>query len=254
MGAGLASKKTGVCIVTGAARGIGAAVARAAGKRGYAVCVHYLSSKAGADEIVTAIERDGGQAIAVRANITRDDDVAALFGTVDREIGPVTALVNNAGVSERRPLADVDSKFLRHIFDVNFIGAFLCAKEAASRMALARGGHGGSIVNVSSTATRTGGAQLSAYVVAKAGIEGLTLALSKELGRDGIRVNTVTPGVIATEQQPLDNLEWLARVKASTPLGRLGAPEEVAQAILWLLSDDASYVSGVNIPVAGGRS
>jgi NAD(P)-dependent dehydrogenase (short-subunit alcohol dehydrogenase family) len=247
------SSEHGVCVVTGAAGIIGSAVSRCAAQRNYAVCVHYHSHGAEAEKIAAQIQRDGGHAIAVQADITQEDQVVALFRHVDNAFGRVTGLVNNAAAVERRPFLDVDAALLRRLLDVNLTGGFLCAREAAARMAISRGGPGGSIVNISSAATRTGGDQLSSYVMTKGGIESLTVALSKELGRDGIRVNTISPGIIGTEQTPIEESEKLSRAKASVPLGRLGTPDEVAQAIVWLLSDESSYVNGANIPVAGGR-
>lgn len=243
-----------VCIVTGAARGIGAAIALAAGRCGYSVCINYREADDAAGAVQRSIESSGGRAIACRADISRADDVARLFETVDRLLGPVAALVNNAGVSGgRHPIADIDSEAFRFVVDVNLLGSFLCIKEAAMRMATSRGGHGGSIVNLSSTAVRTGGMRLAPYVAAKAGVEGLTRALAKELGSDGIRINAVAPGLIATNQHPLDDPAWQSRAASTVPLGRIGTGEEVAEAVLWLLSDAAAYVTGTVLEVAGGR-
>ena len=247
------ASEQGVCVVTGGAGIIGSAVARCAAERGFAVCVHYRSNGAAAEKIAAQIQSDGGRAIAFQADITQESQVVALFRQVDGALGRVTGLVNNAAAVERRSFLDVDAAMLRRLLDVNLAGGYLCAREAAARMAISRGGRGGSIVNISSAATRTGGDQLSAYVMTKGGIESLTVALSKELGRDGIRVNAISPGIIGTEQAPDDQSERLARAKASVPLGRLGTPDEVAHAIVWLLADESSYVNGANIPVAGGR-
>lgn len=248
------SVSKGVCIVTGAARGIGAATAIAAGRNGYAVCVNYVQAQAKAESVKLAIERAGGTAITVRADVCRENEIAALFATVDRVLGPVTALVNNAGmVGPRRAFAEVETDHFREVFDVNLLGTFLNTREAVRRMARSRGGQGGSIVNVSSMAVRSGGMRIACYVAAKAGIEGLTRALGAELAEEGIRVNAVSPGIIATDQQPLDDQAWRQRAVSTIPLGRFGMPEEIAQAILWLLSNEASYVTGTVLQVTGGR-
>jgi NAD(P)-dependent dehydrogenase (short-subunit alcohol dehydrogenase family) len=187
-------------------------------------------------------------------DVSREDEVAALFAAVDRAFGPVTALVNNAGVaSARGPFVDIEAEDFRRTLEIHLIGAFLCTKAAILRMATSRGGAGGAIVNLSSVAARTGGMRIAPYVVAKAGIEGLTRALGAELAAEGIRVNAVAPGIIATAQQPLDDAQWRERAASTVPLGRLGTPEEVAEAILWLLSPEASYVTGTVLDVAGGR-
>lgn len=243
-----------VCLVTGGARGIGAATARRAGAAGYAVCINYRTARAEAEALAAALIRDGGTAIAVCADVGREDEVAALFATVDRELGPLTALVNNAGdPGDRRPVIAVDPDMLRRVLDTNLVGTFLCTQQAVRRMARSGGGSGGAIVNLSSIVTRSGGSQLAAYAAAKAGVEGLTRALSRELAAEGIRVNAVSPGVIATDQQPLADTAWLERSRATIPAGRLGLPSEVAEVILWLLSDQASYVTGAIVAVAGGR-
>ncbi len=243
-----------VCLITGGARGIGAASARLATQRGYAVCVSYLSSQSEAEALVASLRPTGAEAIAVRADVSREDDVQALFAAIDGRLGPITALVNNAGISDKRqPINDTEFASFNRVVGVNLGGAFLCIKAAVARMAKSKGGLGGAIVNLSSTVTQTGGYRLSSYVAAKAGIEGLTLALAPELASEGIRINALRPGFIATESQPLDDKEWRKRALASIPLGRLGAPEEVGHAVLWLLSDEASYITGAVLPVAGGR-
>lgn len=243
-----------VCIVTGGARGIGAAVSIAAGRAGYAVCVNYLRAESDANAVRSAIESAGGTAITWRADVSREAEVEGLFSTVDRKLGRVTALVNNAGTSGgRHNFIDLDAALFRGVLDVHLLGSFFCAKAAASRMAKSRGGAGGAIVNLSSKAARTGGMRIAPYVAAKAGIEGLTRALGAELASEGIRVNAVAPGIIATDQQPLADAAWRERTASTIPLGRLGAPDEVARAILWLVSGEASYVSGAVLDVTGGR-
>jgi NAD(P)-dependent dehydrogenase (short-subunit alcohol dehydrogenase family) len=242
-----------VCIVTGGGRGIGAAIARLAGRRGYAVCVNYLQDEAAARAVVAAIESDGARAIAVRADVSREVEVAALYKATDDELGPVTALVNNAGTAgARASLAEIDTDTVRRVLDVNLLGTFLCTRAAVIRMARSRGGAGGSIVSVSSVTTRTGGHLLSPYVATKAAAEAMTRSLAQELAGDGIRVNAVSPGFIATEQLDMGNAAWKAATEARIPAGRIGLPEEVAEAVLWLLSDAASYVTGAVLPVTGG--
>jgi NAD(P)-dependent dehydrogenase (short-subunit alcohol dehydrogenase family) len=248
-----ASGRREVCIVTGGGRGIGAAIARLAGKRGHAVCVNYLRDEAAARTVVAAIEADGARAIAVRADVSREDEVTALFKATDDALGPVTALVNNAGTPGLRgSLVDIETDVLRRVIDVNLVGAFLCTRAAVARMARSHGGNGGSIVTLSSVATRTGGHLLSPYVAAKAATEAMTRSLAVELAPDGIRINAVSPGFIATEQLDMGNAAWKAATEARIPAGRIGTPDEVAEAVLWLLSDAASYVSGAIIPVTGG--
>jgi NAD(P)-dependent dehydrogenase (short-subunit alcohol dehydrogenase family) len=243
-----------VCLITGAARGIGAATAAAVARQGYAVCVNYREASDAAKIMTSTIRGRGGEAMSFRADVSRTDEVAALFAAIDREFGPVTALVNNAGISGgRHELAALDAETFARVVEVNLVGTFLCTKEAALRMARSRGGQGGAIVNLSTTAVRTGGRRIAAYVAAKAGTEGLMRALAPELAEEGIRINTVAPGIIATEQQPLDDAAWRASATASVPLGRLGTAGDVAAAILWLLSDAAAYVTGTVLDVAGGR-
>lgn len=243
-----------VCIVTGAARGIGAATALAAARHGYAVCINYLAAREAAESVRAAIEQAGGEAMTCAADVSRGEEVVALFAAVDRRFGAVTALVNNAGISGgRHAIADLDAETFQHVVGVNLVGTFLCIKEAVACMSRSRGGEGGAIVNLSTAAVRTGGRRIAAYVAAKAGIEGLTQALAAELAEDGIRINAVAPGIIATEQQPLDDVAWLARAAASVPLGRLGTADEVAAAVIWLLSDEAAYVTGTILDVTGGR-
>lgn len=226
----------------------------AAGRAGYAVCVNYVEAETEAEAVRSAIEQAGSNAMIWRADVSREGEVEALFGAVDHAFGPVTALVNNAGVApERFAFADFAIDQFRRLLDVHLLGAFFCTRAAIARMAKSRGGTGGAIVNLSSTAVRTGGMRIAPYVAAKAGVEGLTRALGAELASEGIRVNAVAPGIIATDQQPLDDAAWQARAKATIPIGRLGTPEEVARAILWLLSDEASYVTGTVLDVAGGR-
>ena len=242
-----------VCLITGASRGIGAATARLAGRRGYAVAVNYARDEKAAKAVAAEIVEAGGKVAAFRADVSRDSDVEALFAAVDRDLGTITHLVNNAGIAgPRQPVGKVPAAELRRTIDVNLIGAFLCTQQAVRRMARSAGGAGGAIVNLSSTAARGGGHLISPYVASKAGIEGLTVALARELATEGIRVNAVSPGIVATDQQPLDDSAWRAKATERIPAGRLGEAAEVAEAILWLLSDEASYVSGTVLTVSGG--
>jgi NAD(P)-dependent dehydrogenase (short-subunit alcohol dehydrogenase family) len=243
-----------VCLVTGAARGIGAAVAIRLAAAGRAVAVNYRASKAEAAAVVEQITRAGGRAVAFAADVSDPAEAKAMFEAVDREFGPVTALVNNAGISGgRHRFQDLDLDTLRRVLAVNLVGPTLCAQMAVRRMARSAGGRGGAIVNISSQAVRTGGRQLAHYVASKAAIEGLTLALAHELAPEGIRVNVVSPGVIATDMQALDGGALQTRMNERVPLGRVGMPNEVADAVAWLIGPEAAYITGIVVPVAGGR-
>lgn len=243
-----------VIIVTGASRGIGAATARLAGARGYAVCVNYLTNSQEAEDVVASIRRYGVKAISVQADTSNASDVRRLFEAVDRELGPVNALVNNAGIpGGRNGIRELDVDTLRRVLDVNVVGYFLCAREAVRRMSTTSGGRGGAIVNVSSMAGISGGYRMTHYAASKAAVNGFTLGLAREMAGEGIRVNAVCPGVIVTDQHDLSDKDRVAQLNASIPLARTGLPEEVAETILWLLSDQSSYVIGALIPVSGGR-
>lgn len=245
-----------VMIITGASRGIGAATAQLAARQGYAVAVNYQHDQSAAEAVVRAIEADGGRALAVAADISVEAEVMQLFETVDRAYGRLTVLVNNAGILERQmPVEQMDSGRLARVFAVNVQGAFLCAREAVRRMSTAHEGPGGAIVNVSSMAARLGAPnEYVDYAAAKAAVDALTTGLSKEVAAQGIRVNAVRPGVIRTDIHASGGEpDRVERVKAAVPMQRGGEPEEVAEAILWLASDKASYVTGSFIDVAGGR-
>lgn len=246
--------RTSVCIVTGSSRGIGAATARLAASQGFAVAVNYLQSADAARAVVREIEVAGGRAVPLQADISDPDEIERLFDETTQQLGPPTALVNNAVESGgRTPVTELAAANVRRILDVGLVGPILCIAEAARRMSRQKGGAGGAIVNVSSQAARTGGNQLTPYVAAKAGLEAITTGLARELGPQGIRVNAVCPGVIATGQQPLSDPAWLERATSAIPLGRLGTPEEAAAAIVWLISSESSYVNGACIAVTGGR-
>ena len=246
----------GILLVTGAGRGIGAATAMLAARRGYAVCVNYLRNEAAAMQVVEEIEREGGRAIAIAADISVEADVLRLYESIDRQLGPITALVNNAGILERQGrVQSIDAARLQRVFATNVIGNFLCAREAVLRMSTAHGGSGGAIVNVSSVAARTGSPnEYIDYAASKGAIDSFTRGLAAEVAAEGIRVNAVRPGFIHTGMHASGGEpDRIERVKGLVPLGRGGQADEVAQAILWLLSAEASYTTGAFIDVAGGR-
>ena len=243
-------------LVTGASRGIGAATARLAAQRGYAVCVNFRSNRAAADAVVHDIESAGGKAIAVGADVSVEADVLRLFDAVDARLGRLTALVNNAGLLETQSRVDqIDAARLGRIFATNVTGAFLCAREAVKRMSTARGGPGGAIVNVSSRAAQLGApGEYVDYAASKAALDTLTIGLAREVGGEGIRVNGVRPGIIDTDIHASGGDPGrVDRLGPQLPMKRGGEAIEVARAILWLLSDEASYSTGTFIDVAGGR-
>ena len=245
-----------IMIVTGGSRGIGAATALLAAQRGYAVCVNYLHNRKAAEEIVRDIEKIGGRAIAVAADIASEPDVMRLFETVDRDLGRVSALVNNAGILEKQArLEGIDAARLNRVLATNVIGSFICSREAVRRMSTRHGGEGGGIVNVSSRASQIGSpGEYIDYAASKGAVDSLTVGLAKEVAEEGIRVNAVRPGFIYTGMHASGGEpNRVDRVKAFAPMKRGGKPEEVASAILWLLSDEASYTTGAFIDVSGGR-
>ena len=245
-----------VTVVTGGSRGIGAATARLAAARGDAVCVNYQRDAAAAAAVVRAIEAAGGTALAVQADVASEPDVVRLFAETDARLGPVTALVNNAGILTRQArVGELDAARMTRMFAVNVIGSILCAREAVARMSTRHGGGGGAIVNLSSMAARLGApGEYLDYAASKGAVDTFTVGLAKEVAAEGIRVNAVRPGLIHTDIHASGGEPGrIARLQGTVPMQRGGAPEEVAQAILWLLSDEASYVTGTVIDVAGGR-
>jgi len=245
-----------VLIVTGGSRGIGAATARIAGRSGYAVCVNFLKNKAAAKQIVDKINADGGHAIAVGADISKEEEVLELFSTVDDSLGKISALVNNAGILERQMrIEDMDEKRLNRVFITNITGSILCAREAVKRMSIKNGGNGGTIVNLSSAAARLGSpGEYIDYAASKGAIDTFTRGLAQEVAEDGIRVNAVRPGVIETDIHASGGEPGrVERIKDTIPLKRGGQPEEVAKAIMWLLSSESSYTTGSLLEVSGGR-
>jgi NAD(P)-dependent dehydrogenase (short-subunit alcohol dehydrogenase family) len=243
-----------ILLVTGGGRGIGAATARLAARRGYAICVNYLQNHNAAEAVVRAIEEDGGQAIAVQADIGVESEVVRLFETVDRA-GRLSALVDNAATLETQMrLEAMDAARMHRTFDTNVVGSMLCAREAVRRMSTHRGGSGGGIVNVSSGAARYGSpGEYVDYAATKGAVETFTIGLAREVAEEGIRVNGVRPGFIYTQLHARGGEPArVDRVKTRVPMQRGGSPEEVAAAILWLLSAEASYVTGTILDVAGG--
>lgn len=246
----------GVLLITGAGRGIGAATARIAAARGYAVGVNYRVDAASAEGVVDAIRGAGGTAAAIPGDVSLEADVVRMFDACHQALGPLTALVNNAGVVDQKArVEDYSAARLERMFAINVVGSILCAREAVRRMSTARGGPGGAIVNVSSVAAKLGSSgEYVDYAAAKAAVDTFTIGLAREVVGEGIRVNAVRPGIVrtgihASGGQP-DRLE---RIAPLVPMQRPGEPDEIAHAILWLLSDEASYVTGSLLDVSGGR-
>jgi NAD(P)-dependent dehydrogenase (short-subunit alcohol dehydrogenase family) len=247
---------TGVMIVTGASRGIGAAIARKAAFSGYAVAVNYHRSAAAAEAIVADVLTAGGRAVALCADISRSEEAARLFAAVDRELGAPGVLVNNAGIiGAPTPIEAASAAHLADVFAANVLSMFFCCREAALRMSSRFGGNGGTIINMSSAAARHGGLPNEAhYAASKGAIDSLTLALAKELGPQGIRVNAVRPGLIDTAiHDAHGGRAAIDALAPGVPLGRAGTAEEVADCVMWLASSAAAYVHGALIDVSGGR-
>ena len=245
-----------VMIVTGGSQGIGAAVACLAGARGYAVALTYQSNRAMADAVVRDIEAAGGAALAIQAEMAEESAILSMFATVDRDLGPVSVLVNNAG--RPGPVCKIDAitaAALDTVLTVNVRALFLTTREAIKRMATDLGGKGGSIVNISSRAAEIGGAnEWIHYAASKGAVDSLTIGSARELAPRGIRVNAVSPGLIETGLHARAGLpDRLTRLVGGVPMGRTGSSDEVAAAVLWLASDEASYITGIIVPVSGGR-
>ena len=245
-----------VLLITGASRGIGAATARLAAQRGYRLALNYRSRRDAAEALAAELREQGTEVICVAADVSNEASIADMFTRIDQELGRLRGMVNNAGVLETQArLVDMDAARLQRVFQINVTGSFLCAREAVRRMSTVRGGDGGAIVNVSSMASRLGSpGEYIDYAASKGAIDSMTIGLAREVAAEGIRVNAVRPGIIATDIHA-DGGEpgRVARLGPQQPLGRGGEPEEVAEAILWLLSDAASYTTGGFIDVAGGR-
>ena len=245
-----------VLLVTGGSRGIGAAIARLAAARGYAVAVNYRSRGDAADAVVAGITAAGGRSVAIQGDVAVEADVTRLFETCDRALGPVTALANNAGILETQMRVEaMDGARITRILATNVVGSFLCAREAVRRMSTRHGGRGGAIVNLSSGAARLGSpGEYVDYAASKGAIDTFTIGLAQEVAQEGIRVNAVRAGFIYTEMHASGGEpNRVDRVKAFVPLRRGGEPDEVAQAVLWLLSDEAAFTTGSFIDVTGGR-
>ena len=248
--------EAGVMLVTGGGRGIGAATVRLAAQRGYAVCANYVSNGTAAEALVADIADSGGRAIAVQGDVCSEDDVERMFARTEAELGPVTALVNNAGLTGLiSRLDEAETATLRQCIEVNVMGTLLCSRTAVRRMSTRHGGRGGAIVNISSAAASLGSpGEYVWYAAAKGAVDSFTIGLSREVAGEGVRVNAVAPGLTATEIHAASgDAGRLERIGKTVPLGRPASAEEVAEPILWLLSDAASYVTGAILRVAGGR-
>jgi NAD(P)-dependent dehydrogenase (short-subunit alcohol dehydrogenase family) len=257
-----ASKQTqgqqndGAVIVTGASRGIGAAIARLVGANGFAVAVNFSTNRAGAEEVVREIVAGGGRAVAIHGDVSREEEILLMFETAVRELGQIGGLVNNAGVTGGLHRVDaVTAQAITQVLATNVAGTILCSREAVRRMSVRHGGAGGSIVNISSLAARTGGAgEWVHYAASKGAIDSFTIGLAREVASEGIRVNAVAPGLIETELHAANGVpDRLERLAPSIPMGRPGTALEVAQGVLWLLSAAASYTTGTILEIGGGR-
>lgn len=246
----------GTLIVTGASRGIGAAVAKLAGARGFSVAVNFSTGEADARTVTDQIISAGGHARAIHADVAREEDIVSLFEIAERELGPIRALVNNAAITGGFSHVDsVSAGTLEQVLAVNVMGAFLCAREAVRRMSTRRGGAGGAIVNISSRAARTGSAgEWVHYAASKGAIDSFTIGLAREVATEGIRVNAVAPGLVETGLHAANGApDRLERLAETIPMRRPGTPLEVAEGVLWLLSPAASYTTAAILEIGGGR-
>ncbi len=250
------SGSLGALVVTGGSRGIGAAISRLAALRGYSVAINFHSDKSSADTLAEEIQRKGGRATAIQADIGKEHDIQRLFETSDKTLGPLSALVNNAAITGGFARVDsVDVSMLERLMAVNVTGAILCSREAVRRLSKKHGGSGGAIVNISSRAAQLGSAgEWVHYAVTKGAIDSLTIGLAREIATEGIRVNAVAPGLVDTDiHAAAGDPDRPARLASTIPLGRPGTPEEIAEGVLWLLSPAASYVTGSILGMGGGR-
>lgn len=243
-------------IVTGGSRGIGAAIAKQLGRAGYNVAVNFTADREAALRVAAEVVRSGSRAVAIQADVSREEDVLRLFQTAERELGPIRALVNNAGITGGLSrVANIESVMLARMLAVNVTGTILCAREAVKRMSTSAGGQGGGIVNISSLAARTGGSgEWVAYAASKGAVDSFTIGLAREVANEGIRVNAVAPGLIETELHASSGApDRLERLRPTIPMQRPGTVDEVAAGVTWLLSDAASYVTGTILEIGGGR-
>jgi NAD(P)-dependent dehydrogenase (short-subunit alcohol dehydrogenase family) len=242
-------------LITGGASGIGAATARLAAARGHKIAINYRSREANAKKVVTEIIGKGGQAVAFAADVSREADISGLFDAAEAALGPITHLVNSAGIGASGRVEDFDAAVLERLFAVNTVGLMLCCREAARRMSTRRGGKGGVIVNISSMAATIGGRPgVSAYAASKAAVDSFTMGFAKEVAHEGIRAVSLRPGMIETEmtERTLADREVRIAIESTIAMGRIGQAREIANAILWLLSDEASFISGVTLDASGG--
>ena len=247
----------GIVLITGGARGIGAATARLAARRGHAVAINYRVAKDAAQTLIDEVERGGGRAIAVQADVAREAEIVRMFEEVDARLGRLSALVNNAGINggPPRPVAELEAAELEHLMAVNVVGLMLCCREAVRRMSTARGGAGGAVVNVSSMAAVIGGrGGRSAYAGSKGAVDSFSIGLAREVAAEGIRVNVLRPGMTRSDMtaEVHDDSQRLARIAATIAMRRTAEPEEMARAVLWLLSGEASFISGARLDASGG--
>ncbi|AXK80011.1 SDR family NAD(P)-dependent oxidoreductase [Pseudolabrys taiwanensis] len=241
-----------VLLIAGGSRGIGAATAKRAGERGYDVAINYKSNANAAADVVASVKKAGGKALAIQGDMASEADIARVFGETAQALGPVTHFVHSSGIiGPYSRLDEADATMMREVFEVNTLGAILCLRECARHMSTKHGGKGGAVVMLSSMAATIGGAgECVWYAAAKGAVDSMVIGMSREVAKEGMRVNAVTPGVIDTDIQPAGRIE---RVGPILPMGRPGEAHEVAEAILFLLSDAASYVNGANLRVSGAR-